>query len=454
MQDRTQRLMGGALALILSSGCILGGPPPDPASQVCGSSQGDERCSGGEATVFDATRSAFGFAAPLLDGQLRLEFERGRDVFRARWVQQGGRFDGLGPTFNAASCESCHARDGRAAPFNAQNDPTPALIMKLYEDDGAFSPERTYGPQFNQQAVSAHTPEGSLSVAWMVEPHEVVDVNMGFPMFTLQELGLGPVHETTMLTPRATPPVFGLGLLELIPQQDLLALADPDDADGDGISGRASMVHSPSQGVTLLGRFGWRAEQATLRDQNAAAAFNDMGLTSWVFPDPACAQDTTRCEMPELSDTQLDQMTHYIQHLAVPARRNVDSPGVRSGAQHFEDFGCASCHVSTHKTGFDRERRALSSQTIFPYTDLLLHDMGDALADQGSTHAEWRTPPLWGIGLTQTVNGHMMLLHDGRARNFEDAILWHGGEASAARDRYARATRDEQEELLLFLWSL
>lgn len=460
-----------SILLLSSSACLSiegdGGP-------LCAS--GDPSCAGGEVTSFDVTENAFGEAADGIEREDRLVFQDGRQVFRARWgtsQQAPPRFDGLGPVFNDDSCESCHARDGRSAPYDEAGDATSALIVKLYSPTSDGLEDPGYGGQFQPRALRSHDAEGAVSVRWEIEPHATLSATMGKPTFDLIELGYGPLANDTKLTLRAAPPVFGLGLLEAISAEDIRAAADPDDLDGDGISGRAVTVFSPQLGEEALGRFGWRSEQATIEDQIAAAAFNDMGLTSRLFQENSCPPAALDCEdehIPaapsflrdefmeagphELDDIQLEQVSFYLRHLAVPARRNIDNDSVIAGEQHFDAFGCASCHTPRWETGFDSVSRVVSQQTIWPYTDMLLHDMGQDLADPGTKNAEWRTPPLWGLGLTKTVNGHMMLLHDGRARNFEDAILWHGGEATQARERYIDATRQEREALWDFLWSL
>lgn len=443
-------------------------------------SDDDPVCSGGEVTTFTFTERAFGESADGVEREDRPAFQEGRRLFRARWgtsEQAPPDLDGLGPVFNDDSCEGCHARDGRSAPYDEQGQATSALIVKLYQPANHDQGDPSYGGQFQPRSLREQAAEGSVEVAWDITTHPTLSATMGEPVVELSELGYGPLASETRLTLRAAPPVFGLGLLEAIPAEDILAAADPDDRDGDGISGRAQMVFSPQLGEEALGRFGWRSEQATLEDQIAAAAFNDMGLTSRLFHGNSCPPAAEDCRdehepaFPgfgsgfdfdgpidpgphELDDIQLGQMSFYLRHLAVPARRNIDDERVIAGEQRFEEFGCTSCHTPRWETGFDTDSRVVSGQTIRPYTDMLLHDMGSELADPGTDNAEWRTPPLWGLGLSQTVNGHVMLLHDGRARNFEDAILWHGGEAAGARDRYVSATQREREELWSFLWSL
>jgi CxxC motif-containing protein (DUF1111 family) len=242
--------------------------------------------------------------------------------------------------------------------------------------------------------------------------------------------------------------VFGLGLLEAIPEATLLALADPDDVDGDGISGHPNMVWNGELQTTQIGRFGAKANVGTLREQTAGAFVNDMGLTNKLFPEPDGMRD--------VNDDQLDQTTFFVSTLAVPIAgpRNTEA---RRGRELFDDFQCASCHVPTLETG-DHPIAQLAHQTIHPYTDLLLHDVGDELTDSRqdflATGEEWRTPPLWGLGLVQIVDPQATFLHDGRARTLEEAILWHGGEADAASEAFRTADQRDRAALIAFLKSL
>jgi CxxC motif-containing protein (DUF1111 family) len=267
-----------------------------------------------------------------------------------------------------------------------------------------------------------------------------------------------------MLSPRVAPPVFGLALLEAVPESEVLAQEDPNDADGDGVSGRANHVWDFINSRVALGRFGWKANQPGLRQQNAAAANGDMGITTSIFPNDnavdgqVAAAAAVNGGTPEMKDEFFSKLTFYIQTLAVPAARHVDDPVIRQGAALFAQAQCTSCHLPTLKTGEYPDVPELSNQTIHPFTDLLLHDMGpdlgDGRPDFAATGAEWRTPPLWGIGLTEVVNRHTRFLHDGRARSLEEAVLWHDGEARGARDRFVHMSRDQRLALLQFLGNL
>jgi CxxC motif-containing protein (DUF1111 family) len=266
-----------------------------------------------------------------------------------------------------------------------------------------------------------------------------------------------------MMSPRIAPQLPGVGLLEVVPEGDIMALADADDRDGDGISGRPNLVWDFLANEVRLGRFGWKANVPTLLQQNASAFLGDIGITSSPFSDTNCTSVEIACleapngGSPEVDDLKLDRVTFYTQTLAVPARRSVEDPMVTAGEDLFTEIGCTSCHVASLNTGTS-DVPELSNQLIHAYTDLLLHDMGPGLADGRpdfeASGKEWRTPPLWGIGLIETVNGHTRLLHDGRARTIEEAILWHAGEAEAARARFTSLTLDQVEALLAFLESL
>jgi CxxC motif-containing protein (DUF1111 family) len=272
----------------------------------------------------------------------------------------------------------------------------------------------------------------------------------------------GPLGDV-LISPRIAPAVFGVGLLEGVPAAAIEAAADPDDEDGDGISGRVNHVLDPVTGERVLGRFGWKANVPSVRAQNAGAFAGDIGITSTVFPRQSCTPAQAECSAqptggdPEVDDAKLDQVTFYTRTLAVPARRAVAQAATRDGQRTFDELGCASCHTPEQRTGAS-DVAALSEQVIRPYTDLLLHDMGaglgDGRPDGEATGREWRTPPLWGIGLVETVNGHTRFLHDGRARNLLEAILWHGGEAAESRDRFAQLSADDRADLLAFLESL
>lgn len=327
--------------------------------------------------------------------------------------------------------------------------------------------EPTYGGQLQDMANPGVAPEGKVRVSYSSERVTFADgleVELRKPTLEISQLGYGALHPESQFSVRIAPPMIGLGLLEAIPEAAILANADPDDLNGDGISGRANQVWDHAQQRTALGRFGWKAGQPTLNQQNADAFANDMGLTSSLITHDNCTAVQTDCLQaphggePEVSDNILATVLFYTRNLAVPARRNVDAPEVIAGKNLFHQAGCQSCHTPQFTTAADAAEPELANQLIRPYSDLLLHDMGDGLADNRpeflATGREWRTAPLWGIGLTETVNGHTQFLHDGRARNLLEAILWHGGEAEAAKQTVLTFNASERSALLAFLNSL
>ena len=426
---------------------------------------------GGEGTVFDETISAFALPARNLGAEDRRSFVVGNSFFNDIWViapsSTEGR-DGLGPTFNANSCSSCHFKDGRSAPPAPDEPDGPGLLMRLSVpgegSNGGPIGDPIYGGQLNHRAIPGVPAEGGLVITY----DEVGGrYNDGTP-YTLQrptyrvEPALGPLAADVTMSPRVAPALVGVGLLEAVPEATILARADPDDADGDGISGRPNQVWDGVAERTVVGRFGWKANVATVEQQVAGAFLGDIGITSRLQPDQNCTEAQTACGAavgggePELDDHKLQRVTFYTRTLAVPARRPAEAD-VRRGGAVFEQAGCSACHTPSMRTGPD-EIPELAEQPIQPFTDLLLHDMGPGLADGrtdfDASGTEWRTPPLWGIGLVEVVNGHTRFLHDGRARSLEEAVLWHGGEAEASQRRYTSLPAPDRTALLAFLRSL
>jgi CxxC motif-containing protein (DUF1111 family) len=451
----------------------------------CGSRGGDktmsssllepgEEFSGGETTVFDTTPQAFSLSARNLSFERRTTFLTGNSFFNNNWVTAPASteaLDGLGPVFNTRSCSACHLRDGRGTAQLESGQASPSLLFRLSlpgEDaHGDVIPEPNYGGQFNPQAILGISPEGDAVILYeeiegSYEDGEIYTLRK--PVYRFENLNYGPMHSETLVSPRVAPFVFGLGLLEAIPEETLLSLADPEDRDGDGISGRPNYVWDVTQSQKVMGRFGWKANQPSLLQQTAGAFLGDIGITSSLFPEQNCTEAEADCRAapnggePELEDRILDRVVFYMRTLAVPARRDWDNPQVLEGKRTFQQIGCAKCHISSFQTGSWEEFPELSNQTIRPYTDLLLHDMGEDLADGRpdfeADGREWRTSPLWGIGLVETVNGHTQFLHDGRARNLQEAVLWHGGEAENSREQFRRLTKEEREKVILFLNSL
>jgi CxxC motif-containing protein (DUF1111 family) len=426
---------------------------------------------GGPATVADDGSSAFSLPSPALGAEERRAFAIGNAFFKDNWVtapaSTAGR-DGLGPIFNARSCSACHLRDGRGRPPEAGEAEATGLLLRLgVPGAGADLDHPVYGGQIQDHAILGVRPEARVEIRTEVVRGEHGDgspYELQRPSYALAELGYGPLGDGARLGARVAPQMIGLGLLEAIPAGAIEAGADPHDRDADGISGRASHVACRRSGGVALGRFGWKASQATVEEQVAAAFDNDIGITSSLFAAEALglrqAGEITFVSggAPELSAEKLARVTFYSQTLAVPVQRAAEEPEVRRGTELFLAAGCGACHTPTWRTGPRAVIPAYAGVEIHPYTDLLLHDLGPELADQKrdgeAAEAEWRTPPLWGIGLFETVNGHTRYLHDGRARNLAEAILWHGGEAEAARERFRALPAAERGALLAFLGSL
>ncbi len=416
-------------------------------------------------------------------------FKLGNGLFTKLWVSAPSSTqasDGLGPLFNARACQSCHLKDGRGHPPEGNPDAT-SMFLRLArqaetaEEKAMISgrrmlnfPDPVYGGQLQDLAVPGLAGEGRMAISYTEMPVTLGDgtvVSLRKPSYSVENPGYGPLGATTTLSPRVTPQMVGLGLVEQIHPADILTHADPEDRDGDGISGKASIVRDGKSGALTLGRFGWKASRASIREQSAEAFVGDIGIANPDVPKPYgdCTDAQTAClamlngVQQRLGDTEapdpiLDLVTFYAQNLAVPARRKVSDPKVLHGKQAFYDLGCASCHMPKFVTRRDTPNKAQAFQLIWPYADFLLHDLGEGLADGqqvgDASGREWRTPPLWGIGLTKRVNGHTFFLHDGRARNLEEAILWHGGEAEAARNGYAQAHSSDRQALITFLESL
>ncbi|MCR6672318.1 di-heme oxidoredictase family protein [Devosia ginsengisoli] len=430
---------------------------------------------GAGTTTFAANADSFSHFLDNLSFEQEEQFKLGNALFRKIWVSSPSSTqasDGLGPLFNARGCQSCHIKDGRGhPPFEGQAENV-SMFLRLSVPGGAGDP--VYGTQLQDFAVPGLMAEGRMVIDYVEVPVTLDDgtvVSLRQPSYAVADLSYGPLAEDVMLSPRVANPMIGLGLVEQIPAEDILALADPDDADGDGISGRANWVVAPETGTEMLGRFGWKAGMASVRSQSASAFAGDIGISTPLVNRPFgdCTEGQAAClAMPtgeqerlgvsEAPDPVLDLVTFYAQTLGVPERRDVDEPAVLRGKAAFYGAGCASCHTPKFVTSRNAENPAHRFQLIWPYADFLLHDMGEGLADhrpeEQADGFEWRTPPLWGIGLTETVSGHTFFLHDGRARNLVEAILWHGGEAQAARDAFAAMSQTTRDDLVAFLESL
>ena len=434
-------------------------------------------------------RDAFSQFSQNLEFKEEETFKLGNALFRKLWVSSPSSTkasDGLGPLFNARACQSCHLKDGRGHPPEGDSDAT-SMFLRLGrgavsdEEHNAIAkleavnfPDPVYGGQLQDLAVPGLKGEGRMVIEYEEVPVAFADgttATLRKPFYSVADLAYGELHPQTTLSPRIAPQMIGMGLIQAIHPADLAANADPEDEDGDGISGRLALARHPKTGEIVPGRFGWKAQNATIRQQSAGAFAGDIGISTPDVPNHHgdCTAGEADClSMPtgvqaKLGDTEapdpiLDLVTFYSENLAVPARRNVGDPQVLAGKELFHDLGCAGCHRPKYVTSRKAENKAHRFQLIWPYSDFLLHDMGEGLGDGQQVGLaggrEWRTPPLWGIGLTQTVSGHTFFLHDGRARNLTEAILWHGGEAENARNGFMALEKDERAALIAFLESL
>ena len=428
---------------------------------------------------------AFSNASANMSFERELDFKIGNAFFRKLWVSSPASTkssDGLGPLFNARACQRCHIKDGRGHAPASNEDNAVSMLMRLSikpqnkEQQELIDsrkeltiPDPIYGGQLQDVSVAGVHAEGRIHIDY---EEQVISLNGGEkvtlrkPNYSITNLQYGDLHQDIMLSPRIAPQVIGLGLLEAIDAQDIEKQADPEDENGDGISGRPNKVWSHEYNKVMLGRFGLKAGQPTVNQQNQGAFGGDMGLSTPLFPNSYgdCTDAQKECldkphgGNPEVSEEIARQVLHYSRNLAVPARRNVNDPDVLKGKALFYQSGCISCHTPKYITPRETEQPEQARQLIWPYTDLLLHDMGAGLADNApegvANGQEWRTPPLWGIGLTPVVNGHSQYLHDGRARNLLEAILWHGGEAKAAQQKVVDMTSEEREQLIKFVESL
>jgi len=427
----------------------------------------DRLFAGGQTTVFLTSSNSFSTPAPNINGSDLADHLDGDVDFESVFVTAPASINqGLGTIFNNSSCVSCHPRDGRPsfpANINARSGFFLRVSLPGQLENGAPIPVPGFGTQIQNQAIFGYQPEGKFQVTYtdIVEIlSDGTQITLKKPTYSLIDTYI-PFPGNALLSPRIGSPVFGLGLLEVITENDILQNQDINDTDGDGISGKANYVFDAVTGTTKIGRFGWKANTATILEQCAGAYNGDMGITSYLKPiETGFGQSNGEDgfgDDPELADHILQRVALYCKTLAVPAPRNITVSNVRRGAKIFEQLECAKCHIPKMQTG-PSAIAALANQTIFPYSDLLLHDMGDGLADNRSDFLangnEWKTRPLWGIGLTNVVNNHTNFLHDGRAKNITEAILWHGGEALNSKNKFKQLSAKDRNDLLNFINSL
>lgn len=469
------------------------GADPDPLGEK----------TAGDGTVYATGRNAFSFPLAHLDDAERTRFVIGNSFFKRNWVEAPASTtarDGLGPHFIARSCAACHDMDGRGAPpdwrktLGPDAEHTVALLMRLsvpgaVDPKAGVRPEPTYGDQFDNAAVQGVRPEGHVEIRSTPIRGRFADgmsYTLQKPVYRLTRLGYGPLAADTMLSPRIAPQVIGMGLLEAIPESEILANARDQAAAPGPVKGMPNRVWDAFGQKEVVGRFGWKANTGSVAHQSAGAFNGDMGITSSVFWNEACTPAQSDClaaphgggqragqdgplpasaasaQSPEIDDTLLGQVIFYTSTLAPPARRHPEDPQVLRGQALFAQAQCSQCHRPGYTTGEPMftalSTPRLAGQRIWPYTDLLLHDMGDDLADGRpdflASGRQWKTPPLWGIGLIRDVNGHQRLLHDGRANGVLEAVLWHGGEAQLAKEQVLKFSQADRDALVAFVNSL
>jgi CxxC motif-containing protein (DUF1111 family) len=409
----------------------------------------------------------------------REQFNLGNALFRKIWVSSPATTqasDGLGPLYNARSCQSCHVKDGRGH-LPSSGEVASSFLLQLKQFDEAtniWSGDSYFGEQLQTSAVPGLLAEGTIDIEFtskIIEFDNGDKLEMRKPAYTVRTSGNRALDVNTGISARVAPGMIGMGLLEAIADSDLLALEDVNDENNDGISGKAALITS-NNGTTRVGRFGWKAGQADVLTQSAAAFLNDMGLSTTLHPahwgdcsdqQQACRRsahgEQLRLGKGEVPEPLLELVAHYARNLAPPLRRDVDDKDVLAGKQLFYESGCTACHTPKFVTSRNALADPQKFQLIWPYSDLLLHDMGDELADGvgnngGASGREWRTPPLWGLGLVKIVNPRASYLHDGRARTLLEAVLWHGGEALASQQRVLSMSRRQRNQLLRFMESL
>ncbi|MEM8592132.1 MAG: di-heme oxidoredictase family protein [Pseudomonadota bacterium] len=447
-----------------------------------------ERLSAGAATVPVHRRDPFMQPAATVSFEDELDFRVGEAMFQKIWVSSPSSTlgsDGLGPLFNARACSACHINAGRGHAPEGPDDTATSMLMRISVPGGeaalsaeiegylAYKADPVYGKQIQDLSLAGHRGEAKIEIEYeeiVVTMSEGETATLRKPTYSLGNLAYGPIDAGAVLSPRVAPQMIGLGLLEAIPVEDILALADPEDRDADGISGRPQIVWSTEYNQPMLGRFGLKAGMPTLKQQNADAFTGDIGISTPLTPTAwgECTEAQNACRsahhgdgdvrVHEVDDVGLSITTYYTANLGVPVRRGHDDPEVLRGKEVFYTTGCVACHTPAHVTHRLEDDPERSFQLIWPYTNLLLHDMGPGLADNRpegrASGREWRTPPLWGVGLTEDVSGHTYFLHDGRARSLLEAVLWHGGEAEEQKEAVSTMPAADRAALIKFLESL
>jgi len=424
-----------------------------------------------EISVKRETREAFSAPIPNLSLAKMRFFTGGRHLFRRTWTPAPSSvksLDGLGPVFNRVSCSGCHVKDGRGSPPPEGTDKFRSMVIKLgIINKNTLEPDPNYGFQLNDKSILGVPYEGKAKIIYdtkLITFNDGSIAKLAKPQYTFFSLSFGQLNKNIKFSGRVAPAVFGLGLIEAIKEQDLLQNSDPEDKNQDGISGRAHKIIDIPTNKNKIGKFGWKATRASLLHHISGAAFQDMGLTSSIFTKQNCMKIQIKCKeqinggTPEISNKQIERLLIYMQTLAPPRQRNKTNDAVIKGNHLFLKIGCSGCHTPAYKTGEHKDHPELSNKIIKPYSDFLLHDMGpgldDGLKEGSALSSEWKTPPLWGIGLIKIVNKHTRFLHDGRAGSIEEAILWHEGEAKTSKNKYLKLEKNERNYILKFLNSL
>lgn len=474
--SRSMRFWCG-LPLVLAGVGLLG-----PALQAATDDDPLGELTGGATTVFADGRNAFSFPAANLPDAEFTRFAIGNSFFRRNWVEAPASTkarDGLGPHFIARSCGGCHLQDGRGAPPATPDEPAVALLLRLsvpgpVDPKLGVRPEPVYGDQLHNAAVQGVKPEGQVTIRHEPVQGRYADgtpYTLQKPIYGVAQLGYGPMAKDVLIGPRIAPQLIGAGLLDAIPEAEILRNAAEQAAAPGPVKGRPNRVWDAYARTELIGRYGWKANVATLAHQTVAAFHGDIGISSQRFAAQTCTPTQADCLAAprgggdagvEIDEKTLGDVIFYQSVLAPPARRTPNDPQVLRGQQLFAQAQCSACHRPSYVTTAGPfpalTSRTLTGQRIWPYTDLLLHDMGEGLADGrpdfGASGRQWKTPPLWGIGLLRDVNGHTRLLHDGRADGVLEAILWHGGEAEASRQRVLKMSAAERAALVKFVESL
>lgn len=461
--QRSKALIISALLLLSFSMCRKA----DPAA-LDDESRFDPRLSGGMSTFFDDGSGSLGTPIPGLSARDQFVHEVGDKLFEQPFVAAPAPlYGGLGPVFNNISCGNCHHNDGFGLPTFGQLGSSLLMRLSLPGEDEHGGPVAVpgFGGQLQNMSLLGSVPEALVDVSYTSTDFAFPDgstTTMHEPHYTISSPYI-PMPGNVLTSVRLGPSVFGLGLLENVTEGTMQSFEDPSDANNDGIKGHINYVYNPYTKKKEPGKFGKKANTSSLLVQVATAFQEDMGLTSYVRPTESVHGQAQMAQVSdggkyELADSMLDAVTFYVRSLSVPARRNVTDATVLQGEKLFKQMKCAVCHKQTMYTGVDVQFPALSNQRIHPYTDLLVHDMGAGLADNrpdfqaGGT--EWRTAPLWGIGMFERATGAQYYLHDGRAHSVTEAILWHGGEAQGSKDAFVLLSSSDRKAVLAFLASL